>query len=145
MTARAAGVRGTKSLFSLNAAKLTPTAVKSKLTELKPFEYEIFPVRAKQQIKPFVESWTGEDYRIGSAFYELNKKETIQSYKQVCIQNRTNGKVYSGLAARQLIGLPNTDVQVDPSDVAYSQFKIFVQSSSTNRNLIPGTQLLVLK
>ncbi len=145
MRARASGIRGTKSLFTLDSSNLTKSVVKTQLQELPANQYDIFPVRVKQQIKPFVESWTGKQYVTGSAYFELMKKETIQGYKQILVQDKTNGKVYSGLNARKLLGLPDTDVQVDPTSTQYSNHRVLVQSTSSNRNLIPGTQLIVLK
>lgn len=72
MQARAQGARSTKNLFALNTAKVTASAVKSKLTELTPSEYTLLNVRKKDAIKPFVESWKIE-YRLGAAYYQLTK------------------------------------------------------------------------
>ena len=137
---RTKGVRGTKNLFDLNASGLNQ--VKSVLTELDPSQYNIFPVRKEQDIKSFVEIWTLNPMRIGSAYYELSKPELIQAYKQVCIQDKTNGKVYSGPQARLTIGLPDHEVKVNP--ISHCKYKIFVSSTSNNRKLVAGTQLLVL-
>ncbi len=144
MRARATGVRGTKSLFSLDATKLSAAAVKNNLQELSPSEYDVYPVSKKVAIKPFVEGWRkGTPYQIGSAYYPVTKAEKIQGHKQICIQNKRSGKVYTGAAARQLLGLPNHEVKVEPA--SHPDFQIYSQSTSTNRNLVPGTNLLVMK
>lgn len=143
MQARTTGVRGTKSLFNLDASNLSASTVQSTLQELKANEFEVLPVRKDSVIKDFVESWTKESYRLGSAYYMLGKPESIQAYKQICVQNKRNGKVYSGNQARQLLGLPAHEVKVSPA--SHPDFDLFVQSTSTNRKLQGGTKLLVMK
>lgn len=142
MQARSTGMRGTKNLFSLDASNLNSNVVKAALEELKSSEFEVIPVRRDEVIKPFVESWMKE-YRIGSAYYMLTKPESVQAYKQICIQNKRNGKVYAGAQARQLLGLPDHEVKVSPA--THPEWDCFVQSTSTNRKLQSGTKLLVMK
>ena len=96
----------------------------------------------KVQIKPFVEAFLKTDYVQGSAYYELTKTEHIQASKSICIQSKKDGSVYSGSNARSLLGLPDTEVKVSPVNTDYT---IYVQSMSVNRNLMPGTHLLVVK
>lgn len=143
MDARAKGVRGTKSLFTLDATNLNKSAVKSKLAEIHPNSYSILHVRQDESvIKPFVETW-GMAYRVGSAYYELVKPEIVQPQKFVCVQETKTGKVYEGTSARELIGLPAYEVKVNPVD--HPDWRIFVQSTSVNRKLPKGTQVLVMK
>jgi len=60
------------------------------------------------------------------------------------IQNKKNGKVYSGANARQLLGLPsNAEVKLNVGD--YGEWLVYIQSSSHNRNVIPKQRILVLK
>ena len=129
--------------MQLNTSYLNKTIVKNVLEEVPAKEYSLFPVHRDSVIKKFVESWTGEDYINGSAYYQVVKEETVQAYKQVCIQNKKNGKVYSGLNARVLLGLPNREVKVDPT--LFGDFNVFIQSTSVNRKLPRGTLLIVLK
>ncbi len=143
MRGRAAGIRGTKNLFSVDTSKLSTTTVRSALTELKPADYLLLPVSKKVAIKPFVESWTKELYRVGSAYHALVKPEKVQGGKQVCVQHKVTGKVYAGSAARQMLGLPNHEVKVEPAD--HPDWHVLLQSTSSNRWLVPGTNLLVLK
>jgi hypothetical protein len=143
MRARSTGVRSTKNLFNLDASSLSTTSVKRNLDELKTHQYEIFPVSKKKDIKSFVESWTGKPYVKGSAYYQITKPEKVQAYKQVCIQDKVTAKVYSGVNARDMLGLPDYEIQVDPA--SHGKWHVFIQSTSLNRNLVAGTQLLVLK
>ncbi len=142
MQARAAGQRGTKNFFQVDLSRVDQTTVKSNLKELAAStEYNIFNVYTESAIRPFVETWTKRAYVSGSAYYELMKPETIQAYKEVCIQNRQNGKVYGGKPARSILNLPDYEVKVKPGD--HGDWRIFVQSTSVNRKLISGTMLLV--
>jgi uncharacterized protein YegL len=131
-------------LFNLNQSTLTAKTVKSKLDELTPKDYELFPVHSKVQIKTFWESWhKGETYRIGSGYYQFMKVEHIQPHKNVLIQEKTTGKVFTGPEVRAILGLPNHTVKVDPAN--HPKYDIFVQSTAPNRNLIPGTKVIFLK
>lgn len=81
----------------------------------------------------------------GSVFYELNKTEKVQDYKQIIVQDKTTGKFFHGWdAARKLLKLPNTgEIKVSPGNLG--EFKLFVQSTSVNRKLEPGTAVVLLK
>lgn len=143
MVARSKGIRGTKSLFNLDTSALSTNVVKTALEELRPSEYMLLTVHKDAVIKDFVESWTKDTYRPGSAYYQLTKSETVQAYKQICVQNKRSGKIYTGANARQLLGLPNSEVKISPAQ--HPDFDLFIQSSSLNRKLIGGTKLIVLK
>lgn len=142
MRSRATGLRGTKSLFSLDLSNLNSNVVKLTLDSLKSSEFMLIPVHKDSAIKVCVESWTQKPYTIGSAYYQLTKSETVQPYKQVCIQEKKTGKVYSGDKARQIIGLPNSTVKI--SAMNHPLYDIFLQSTSSNRKLVSGTKLIVL-
>lgn len=140
---RSKGIRGTKNLFTFDTSKLTKTTIKSKLQELSPQKYLLLPVGKDSVIKQFVESWTKMDYLPGSAYYMLTKPEKIQPYKQLVIQDKMNGKVYGGTDARKILNLPDYEVKVNPTQ--HPNYQLFIQSSSVNRKLVKGTNLLVMK
>jgi hypothetical protein len=146
MVGRSKGIRGTKSnLFSIDTSALKANVIKKSLEELKVGkDYTIIPVRGDQPIREYVEAFTKKPYRIGSAYYMLTKKESIQHHKQICIQHKVNGKVFGGVNARHLLGLPDHEVKVGP-DTHGSAYEIFIQSSSVNRKLIDNTKLLLMK
>lgn len=143
MVARANGIRSTKNLFDLDVTKLNTTTVVNSLNQLLANQYLLIPVQTDSVIKPLVESWTKQPYVSGASYYQLTKPEKIQNYKQICVQDKVTGKVYSGVNARNLLNLPNQEVKVNPA--SHGTFDIFVQSTSTNRKLIKGTKLLVMK
>lgn len=145
MAARTTGVRGTKNLFSLNT-NLSSTAIKTSLTKVNASTYETLIVRQYDDgkaIKDFVESWTKLPYRAGSSYYQLSKPEKIQPSKNIMIRNNIDANVYGGSEAREVLGLPNTEVKVSPAN--YKEWTVFVQSSSVNRKLVKDTHLLVMK
>jgi hypothetical protein len=141
---RSAGTKSTKQLFKLN--EVNKTEVKQNLEEVNPGDYQTLIVRAydeKKEIKDFVESWTKEPYRVGSAYYQLSKPERIQAGKVIAVVDKQTGKMYSGMNARKLLGLPNAEVKVAAAD--FQKFDVFVQSHSTNRHMVANTHLIVFK
>lgn len=143
MAGRSQGVRGTRSLFSTGLDAVNANTVRGTLTPLDFDTYDIIPVHHDSPIRDYVYS-RGLDYTIGKGFYQLTKTEKIQPQKQIAIREKTTGRVFSGEAARDLLGLPrDTQVRVKPD--ANPEYDVFVQSTSVNRKLIENTDLLVLR
>ena len=143
MVGRAKGVRGTKNLFSLKTDSLKASVIKKELEELRSDEYLVIPVRKDSPIRDYIEGFTKQPYTVGSAYYPLTKRETIQAQKNIIVQSKKNGKCYSGDNARGLLGLPDYEVRVSPAD--HKDYSIYVQSTSVNRKLIAKSQVIVLK
>ncbi len=141
MSYRTQGVTGTRNLFKLDASALTPQVVTTSLVQLSPVAYRLLSVHRDASIRDFVEQSLGH-YVKGNAYYQITKPETVQGYKQVCVRDRAGGAVYAGPNARRLLNLPDYDVRVSPEN--WSQYDIFIQSTSVNRRLVAGTNLLVL-
>jgi hypothetical protein len=82
-------------------------------------------------------------YRLGTAFYELVKRESkVQDHKLLCVRDRAAGRVYSGRAARQLLGLPGAGtIALKPGQ--QGDYEIFVQSQSVNRKIPLRSKVLV--
>jgi hypothetical protein len=142
MQARSQGIRSTRGLFQLGTENLTPQTIQQTLTELPPSWYTLYPVYRVEEIAPFVEQRTGRAYQKGTAFYQLTKSEKIQASKSIMLRHRQSGNIATGAAARALLGLPDYEVKVAPVD--HPSYDIFVQSTSYNRKLVPGTEVLVL-
>lgn len=142
MKFRSTGQRGTKNLFQVNTSNLVTSVVTDSLDKVSSKTYKVLDVKPRQdgyQIRDFIEE-SGYPYNKGCAFYELTKTELIQSNKQVAVQNRLNGNVYSGSEARDLLGLPNFNAKVASSN--FTNYRVFVQSNSVNRKLVSGTKVL---
>jgi len=145
MAARAQGVRGYSvqsggGLFRVR--DFTASEVTTTLTPLRPGSYVVLDVPGRPTdtvaIRPFVES-KGLSYVPGESFYEPVKAVKLQDYKRVIIEH--GGQYYTGEAARQLLGLPDHNVTVNPGHK--QGMTVFFQSNSVNRNLFGGTRLVV--
>lgn len=144
MRARATGVRGTKSLFTLKTVSVSDIQNKLKPVNVTHSVFTVLPHDVaddgKVEIRKFVVNRFGIPYKIGDWFYLLDKKETIQPSKQVVL--RANGKFWYGDmgVARGMLGLPDSNVNVLPG--TYNGYEIFVQSTSINRKFKPGAEIL---
>jgi len=143
MTSRASGVRGYKNLFSMDSAvaSVSKTEIK-RLPKLHFGQYRMVDVPKEGPIAPFVEKVTGRSYKLGEAYYQLSKPEKVQASKTLALLDKKTKEVYTGQDARKLIGLPDYEVKVAPA--SHPDFEIFVQSTSVNRKLVPGTKLLLI-
>lgn len=142
MTNRASGIRGSRSVFSTGSDAVNSDTIKDAgLVPLSRSKYQLIPVNRKVPIRDFVTE-CGYRFSTGSGFYELSKAETIQTQKKVAVLEKKTDRVYMGDEARSLIGLPDVNVQVKPNH--NDNYTIFVQSTSVNRKLIPGTRLLLM-
>ena len=100
----------------------------------------------REAIKDFVERRSRKDYVVGSAFYQLVKTETIQANKRICLRTVPDGRLFSGNLdeVRGVLGLPaGGDIKVAPGEI--KDFVVFIESTSVNRNIIPGQEVLVMK
>lgn len=154
MQSRSTGVRGTKTLFAGGVAQVNAAERKAAgLRQLEKSRYHLFTLQRTDldkvggpdnlpcvEIRPFAERKLGA-YVQGRGFYELLKAEKIQPQKRLLVRNRKSGRVYAG-DVRGMLGLPNQEVRVKPEQ--NPEYQIFVQSTSTNRNLYEGSKLLVL-
>jgi len=142
MAGRASGIRGSKAVFSTGSEAINRDTIKAAgLAPLDPSKYQLVPVSREVAIRDWVVE-CGHSFRTGANFYQLNKRETIQGAKGVAILEKKTDRVYVGDAARDLLGLGWDTVRVAPDHNA--DFDIFVQSTSVNRKLIPGTRLLIM-
>jgi hypothetical protein len=138
---RTRGLTASKSFYQTDLSGVSKATIKSKLVDISP-EVKFFDVKTTDAIKPFVEAKTKKAYVAGTAFYQLTKKEDeVQDYKQIALRDKKAGTVYSGVQARNILGLPhNGTVKVAPGN--HGGYDIFIESTSVNRKLLPGTQVL---
>jgi hypothetical protein len=78
----------------------------------------------------------------GEVYYQLTESEKVQDYKKVIIQDTDTGRFYSGWRAAALIGIPTFTGTVRIRPGTLGKFKIFIQSTSTNRKLTVGSVVL---
>ncbi len=135
--------RGLKAVDTFYTNIPSATQVKRNLVEVSSW-FNLYNVSKGGEIRDVVERKTRKAYTKGNAFYQLLKRETVQSYKQVVVMEKKTGKIYAGGDARHLIGIPeNQDVKVAPGN--HGNFEIFVESTSVNRKIGDGTKVLVRK
>lgn len=141
---RAAGVKSTRSFYA-SLKNVTSEEVKAALVDVSA-KVALLPVAEAEhemQIRDFVEKRTGKALLKGAAFYQLTKSEDkVQASKKICIRDKKTNAIYYGDAARQLLGMPKyDDVRLKPADLG--NFDVFIQSTSVNRKVQHGSQILV--
>jgi hypothetical protein len=138
---RSLGVTSSKAFYT-DLSGVKSSTIKAKLRDVSK-EILTFTVNNRgAEIRPFVEKAIGGPMLKGAAFYQLMKTEkNVQDYKQIIIRDKKTGAVYSGAEARNLLGLPhNGNVKIIPGN--HGAYDVFVQSTSVNRKLPVGTQVI---
>ncbi len=146
-TLRSSGARGSN-VFYASAQAVTAQAVQATLVDVsKEVQiWSVMPSEDGEEIQPWaLKRLFGQPFLKGAAFYQLTKTEArVQDGKLIAIRDKALGKVYSGDAARQMLNIPVRSpkgyVRLHPD--ATPQFDIFIQSTSINRKLVAGTQVL---
>jgi len=137
--ARSLGQTSTKSFFTTDMSKVSKSAIQANLDVMNN-QFKKLQVMKECSIKDFVES-EGLNFVKGNGFYELTKPEKVQDYKEILIMDKSNGKIYGGDQARQVLQMPSTTVcKVKPGN--HMNYRIFIKSTSLNRILVRGTMLL---
>lgn len=141
---RAAGVKATTTFYA-DLAQVSSTQVAATLEDISA-QVAFWPVSSGEdgkQIRDFAESrLQGKPLLKGAAFYQLTKAEKeVQANKILIVRDKTTKAVYAGRAARQLLNLPeNATVKLAPGSLG--NFEVFVQSTSVNRKVVAGSELL---
>lgn len=146
-TQRAAGARSTTKFY----ADLSNVSAKDVQASMRDISSEVllWPVSAADdgaQIRDFVEKrLNGDPLLKGAAFYQLVKTEPeVQDHKRIIIRDKKTNAIYEGAAARQMMGLPTYGtIRLAPDNLG--DFDLFIQSTSVNRKVNKGTQVLYWK
>jgi len=141
---RATGATKSTGFFTASVNSSQAKLAKAQLMDVQG-DFKEMTVRTQdpKTIQDFIES-RGLHFMKGRAFYQLSKPEKVQSHKEILLREIKTGSVYGGAQARDILGLPHyQEVKVKPADL--SNWDIFVQSTSNNRKLVVGTNLLYLK
>lgn len=137
---RSQGIGSVRNFYT-DLGHLTVPAVQAVCVDVAP-QCRVVRVRAERQLRELVEDATGGPLLRGSVFYELTKPEKVQAHKQLMVMERGKPAIYAGAGARALIGIPTTGTtRVIPGN--HGKFRIFVQSTSVNRKLVRGTDVVV--
>lgn len=115
------------------------------LIPVTPGRFQTMEVDTDMDIKSFVE-FNGIIFKRGRGFYELSKSEKVQQYKEIILEDRETGEMYSGAQVREYLGLQPQIAKGGVTERLNShhtnKYRVFVQSTSVNRKLIGGTKLL---
>lgn len=139
MASRSVGVTRSSNYFQPNLSAVTESDLAKCLDLSQHFKrYEALKETTCREI---AEEKSKAPYVIGSAFYQLTKREELQGYKQVLLRHRLSGRIFGGAEARKLIGLQlNVDALVEPGN--HGDFEIYFESTSFNRILPRGAHML---
>lgn len=148
---RAAGGTSMQNCY-LDLSKVTKKDISSlsKVTN----NYHRFSVSEEKDISAFVNAkltsntlarTLGSSYVQGRGFYQLSKPEKVHDYKQIIIEDVKTGELYTGSRddINSILGLADNDCKVTP--LVGGKYTIYIQSTSSNRKLVRGTNLLYLK
>jgi uncharacterized protein YegL len=135
------GIRGSSSFYT-DLSGVSTKEVKDTLIDIsgQVLTWKIKDNEAGVEIRDFVED-KGYNYQLGCGFYQLTKKVEVQGHKKFIIRHQINGKMYSGVGARNLLGIPvGGSIKLSPGH--HGMYDVFVQSTAVNRKLVGGTDLL---
>lgn len=116
--------------------------VSKDLKPVSPGRFQVFKVEKDVGIKDFAESM-GARFSTGRGFYEFTKSVLVQENKEVILEHKSSGDLFSGDQAREMIGLPFGERgKVNPKEAKLGDYNVFIQSTSANRKLLKGTRFL---
>jgi hypothetical protein len=141
---RSSGLRSSKSVYTTDMSAVKLEDLRAKLADVSD-QVKTWKVEREVDIKTFAEYRTGQPYVLGSIWYCLTKRETIQSYKGIMIRVKGTRQFYTGPETRRLIGIDPNDKQdatIVPGN--HASYDIYVMSTSRNRRLVRGTDVVFL-
>eukprot|EP00540_Astrosyne_radiata_P019617 CAMPEP_0116841184 /NCGR_PEP_ID=MMETSP0418-20121206/10783_1 /TAXON_ID=1158023 /ORGANISM="Astrosyne radiata, Strain 13vi08-1A" /LENGTH=166 /DNA_ID=CAMNT_0004471581 /DNA_START=48 /DNA_END=548 /DNA_ORIENTATION=+ len=122
----------------------TPAAsgeVEEGLEAVAPGRFQVLDIDEKVQIKEFALS-QGLIFKTGRGFYEFTKPEKISMKKEIVLQKKDTGDFFTGDKAREMLGISDATANKRLKPTDFDEYRVFVQSTSYNRNLMPGTKFL---
>lgn len=128
---------------TLTGKKLEVSFGSADLQAVPPGRFQIFEVDRDRDIRSFCEDM-GAKFKVGRGFYEFEKKSVkVQDHKEVILEHKASGDLFTGKHARDLLGLPDCGtVTISPKSTKLKDYTVFIQSTSPNRKLLGGTRFL---
>jgi len=141
------GKKATRSFYTTDLTAVDVATVKAQLIDVST-QVQFWTVDSahnNMQIRDFCEEKSGAKMLKGAGFYQLTKPEReVQDHKQIALREHSTNNVYIGPAARDLLGLPHYGtVAVHPGN--HGEYDVFIQSTSVNRKLKEGTNVMYWK
>jgi hypothetical protein len=111
--------------------------------------FQMIYVDEEERIDAFIRS-QGLVFKRGRAFYELvrygKKRYKVQQYKEIILMDRESGDFFNGSEVRKILGLhPQISGQGVVEYLApksLEKYRVFIQSTSFTRVLVPESHLL---
>lgn len=103
--------------------------------------FKTITVKKRTTIKAFVET-NKLEFKKGRGFYQLNKPEVIQDYKEIIIRRKSDDALITGDKVREELNIPKSSKKFKLDLEELPDFDVFVQSTSVNRVLLPDTDFL---
>jgi len=110
----------------------------SGLTPVNPSRFQVLDVDERGDIRSFVQR-NGLMFKPGRGFYEFTKPEKVSDKKEVVLVDKVSGDMFTGPEACRVIGAGGTG-KIKPTSL--DKWRVFVQSTSYNRVLMPNTGFL---
>jgi len=108
------------------------------LVPVNPSRFQILDVDERCDIRTFVEK-NDLSFKTGRGFYEFTKPEKISDKKEVVLVDKVSGDMFTGPEACAMIGAGGAS-KIKPT--SFDKWRVFVQSTSYNRVLMPDTGFL---
>jgi hypothetical protein len=115
--------------------------------------FQVIYVDKESTIRDFIEE-QGITFQTGRGFYELvrhgKKRYKVQQYKEIILMDRESGDFFTGPDTRDILGLkPQIKIVGKNRGVVESlvpkslvKYRVFIQSTSYTRKLVPDSSLL---
>jgi hypothetical protein len=104
-----------------------------------PSRFQVMDVGKKISIKEFAIE-NGLSFKVGRGFYEFTKSEIISDKKEIVLMDKVSGDMFTGADAAKLIGGIGGKSRIRPTE--FEKWRVFVQSTSATRVLMPGAGFL---
>jgi len=117
--------------------------VPTELTAVPPSRFQVFNIDAKQDIRAFINN-QHVMFKPGRGFYQLSKSVKVQQHKEIILVDKVTRDMFTGAPVRKLLKLlpqtvsGGTTQRLSSHDIP-KEFDVFIQSTSYNRALLPGT------
>ncbi|XP_048584326.1 uncharacterized protein LOC5507494 [Nematostella vectensis] len=125
-------------LSGRTTAYTAPAIDAAGLTPVNPSRFQILDVDERVDIRTFVQK-NDLIFKPGKGFFEFTKAEKISDKKEVVLVDKVTGDMFTGREACDLIGAGGSG-RIKPASL--EKWRVFVQSTSYNRVLMPGTGFL---
>ena len=116
--------------------RLRPKILKMHINVI--FVCQILDVDERCDIRTFVEK-NDLPFKTGRGFYEFTKPEKVSEKKEVVLVDKVSGDMFTGSEAFDMIGAGGAS-KIKPA--SFEKWRVFVQSTSYNRVLMPDTGFL---